>query len=92
MTLRASEIRSRLATGGATHPVLSPREFEVAKLVGEGLTNKQIAKTLYLSERTAQNHVQHILTKLGSQTVPRSPRGREMPFARLLPRPNRADE
>ena len=65
MTKRASEIRSRLATGVATHPVLSPRELEVAKLVGEGLTNKQIAKTLYLSERTAQNHVQHILTKLG---------------------------
>ncbi len=43
---------------------LTPREREVAVLVGEGLTNRQIAARLYLSERTAQNHVQHILTKL----------------------------
>jgi DNA-binding CsgD family transcriptional regulator len=44
---------------------LSPREMEVAGLVARGLTNRQIAAELYLSERTAQNHVQHILTKLG---------------------------
>jgi DNA-binding NarL/FixJ family response regulator len=44
---------------------LSPRELEVARLVGRGLTNKQIGQTLYVSERTAENHVQHILTKLG---------------------------
>lgn len=43
---------------------LTPREREVAVLVGEGLSNRQIAARLYLSERTAQNHVQHILTKL----------------------------
>jgi DNA-binding CsgD family transcriptional regulator/tetratricopeptide (TPR) repeat protein len=43
---------------------LTPREREVAVLVGKGLTNRQIAARLYLSERTAQNHVQHILTKL----------------------------
>ena len=29
------------------------------------MTNRQIAETLYISERTAQTHVQHILTKLG---------------------------
>jgi DNA-binding NarL/FixJ family response regulator len=44
---------------------LTPREREVAALVAEGLTNREIAARLYLSERTAQNHVQHILTKLG---------------------------
>jgi len=33
--------------------------------VARGLTNRQIAETLYVSERTAENHVQHILTKLG---------------------------
>jgi DNA-binding CsgD family transcriptional regulator len=47
---------------------LSPREAEVAKLVAEGLTNRQIAERLVISERTAQNHVQHILTKLGFTT------------------------
>ena len=43
---------------------LTPREFEVAELVGQGFTNREIAERLVLSERTAQNHVQHILTKL----------------------------
>ncbi len=52
--------------GGREHlPALSPREAEVARLVAEGLTNRQIAERLVISERTAQNHVQHILTKLG---------------------------
>jgi DNA-binding CsgD family transcriptional regulator len=45
------------------HP-LTRREREVAELVGQGLTNRQIAARLHLSERTAQNHVQHILDKL----------------------------
>ena len=54
---------------GARRPgALSPREVEVAKLVAEGLTNRQIAERLVISERTAQNHVQHILAKLGFTT------------------------
>ena len=44
---------------------LSARELEVAALVAAGRTNEEIASELYLSKRTAQNHVQHILTKLG---------------------------
>lgn len=44
---------------------LTRREREVANLVAEGMTNRQIAEQLYISERTAQTHVQHILTKLG---------------------------
>jgi DNA-binding NarL/FixJ family response regulator len=47
---------------------LSAREAEVAMLVAEGLTNRQIAERLVISERTAENHVQHILTKLGFST------------------------
>ena len=46
------------------HGPLTSREMEVAELVARGRTNKEIALELYLSERTAQNHVQHILTKL----------------------------
>ena len=49
---------------GSTGP-LSAREMEVAALVAAGRTNTEIATELYLSKRTAQNHVQHILTKLG---------------------------
>ncbi|TCO48511.1 putative ATPase [Kribbella antiqua] len=53
---------------GDTEHGLSVRELEVAGLVAEGLTNRQIAARLVISERTAQNHVQHILTKLGFAT------------------------
>lgn len=44
---------------------LTRREREVAELVAQGLTNREIAGRLFLSERTADNHVQHILAKLG---------------------------
>jgi DNA-binding NarL/FixJ family response regulator len=48
----------------ARTPGLTRREHEVAGLLAAGLTNRQIAERLYVTERTAQNHVQHILTKL----------------------------
>ncbi|MDV7355903.1 protein kinase [Rhodococcus oxybenzonivorans] len=44
---------------------LTKREREVADLVAEGLTNKQIAARLVISPRTAQGHVEHLLAKLG---------------------------
>jgi two-component system response regulator DevR len=44
---------------------LTEREREVLTLVARGNTNKQIAETLYVSEKTARNHVSHILEKLG---------------------------
>ncbi len=44
---------------------LSPREREVAQLLARGLSNKEIAGRLYVSERTIDNHVHHILDKLG---------------------------
>jgi predicted ATPase/DNA-binding CsgD family transcriptional regulator len=47
---------------------LTPRELEVAKLVATGLTNRQIAERLYLSVRTVDVHVDHILTKLSFNT------------------------
>ena len=43
---------------------LTPREREVAALVARGLTNRQIAAALVISERTAMKHVEHILDKL----------------------------
>jgi len=47
---------------------LTSRELEVAKLVATGLTNRQIAERLYLSVRTVDVHVDHILTKLSFNT------------------------
>lgn len=43
---------------------LTEREHEVLELMAEGLTNAGIAKRLYLSERTVEAHVRHVLTKL----------------------------
>jgi DNA-binding CsgD family transcriptional regulator len=45
--------------------ILSMRAREIAALVAKGLTNLQIAEAAHISNRTAENHVQHILTKLG---------------------------
>ncbi|MEU2791806.1 response regulator transcription factor [Streptomyces sp. NPDC007100] len=44
---------------------LSPREREILALVGEGLTNRQIARRLYLAEKTVKNRISVILAKLG---------------------------
>jgi DNA-binding CsgD family transcriptional regulator len=59
------QLKTQLTAAPAGDSPLSPRELEVARLVARGLTNKQIGQNLYISERTAENHVQHILTKLG---------------------------
>jgi predicted ATPase/DNA-binding CsgD family transcriptional regulator len=47
---------------------LSQRELEIARLVADGLTNRQIAAGLTLSVRTIDTHLEHIRTKLGVQS------------------------
>ncbi len=44
---------------------LTSREQEIAELVAQGMSNKQIAARLVIAQRTAEGHVEHILTKLG---------------------------
>ena len=44
---------------------LSRREMEVARLVADGLTNREIATRLFLSERTVDGHLEHVREKLG---------------------------
>jgi len=44
---------------------LTAREFEVAKLIAEGATNREIAERLVIAPKTASTHVEHILAKLG---------------------------
>ena len=48
-----------------SHSVLTRRERQIAGLIRKGLSNKEIADTLVISRRTAETHVEHILTKLG---------------------------
>jgi DNA-binding NarL/FixJ family response regulator len=43
---------------------LSPREKEVLNLIATGANNREIAKNLYISEKTVKNHVTNILSKL----------------------------
>ncbi len=43
---------------------LSSREFQIVRLIAEGLSNREIGRRLTLSEKTVKNHVSHILAKL----------------------------
>jgi non-specific serine/threonine protein kinase len=70
----ALALQSGVATDNPTSPSLaeiaspSPltqRQQDVALLVGQGLTNRQIADRLIITERTAGAHIEHILDKLG---------------------------
>lgn len=51
----------------AAHP-FSPREFQVLRLAAHGLTNKEIAYRLAISERTIQYHMNSIFNKTGAST------------------------
>ncbi|AZI59350.1 DNA-binding response regulator [Nakamurella antarctica] len=44
---------------------LSVQERTLLDLIGEGLTNRQIAERMFLAEKTVKNYVSHLLTKLG---------------------------
>jgi DNA-binding NarL/FixJ family response regulator len=55
-------------TGPRDVGALSRREREVLALVAEGLANAEIAERLFISTKTAGNHVSNILTKLGMRS------------------------
>jgi DNA-binding NarL/FixJ family response regulator len=63
-------LRADLDEGPALAPELaglSPRERDILALIGDGLTNREIGKKLYLSEKTVKNHISRLLAKLGVQ-------------------------
>jgi DNA-binding CsgD family transcriptional regulator len=55
----------RTASGQPEAPGLTRRERQIAELVAQGMSNKEIASTLTIALRTAESHVEHILVKLG---------------------------
>jgi DNA-binding CsgD family transcriptional regulator/tetratricopeptide (TPR) repeat protein len=69
LVTRADELlhqaRGRVAVDEPWRP-LTAREFEVARLIAEGLTNAEIADELGIAPKTASSHVEHILAKLGA--------------------------
>jgi DNA-binding NarL/FixJ family response regulator len=77
------EVVGRLvARPGANGPLaeLTEREQEILKLMAEGLTNSGIAKKLFVSERTVEAHVRHLLSKLD---IPQSEDGHRRVLAVL---------
>ena len=64
-----TEFRSKSRQVDETEPgdALSPREQEVLDLVSQGLTNKEVAQRLYISENTVKYHMKNILDKLHLQ-------------------------
>jgi predicted ATPase/DNA-binding CsgD family transcriptional regulator len=65
LALGESDQPEAAAAHGTESATLGKRELEVAQLVAEGLSNKQIAARLFISDRTAATHVGNILNKLG---------------------------
>jgi two-component system, NarL family, response regulator LiaR len=57
---------TQLSRRGPAEDVLSEREMEVLRLVAKGARNKEIARQLYITEKTAKAHVSNILAKLGA--------------------------
>lgn len=53
------------ANGGEIFKELTPRELDVVRLIAEGLSNRQIAENLFLSDGTVRNHISAILEKTG---------------------------
>jgi two-component system, NarL family, nitrate/nitrite response regulator NarL len=59
-------VRTRTSVPLGDHgPRLTPRECEILRLVGDGLTNDQIAGYLFIALATVKNHMHNILCKLG---------------------------
>jgi len=60
----AGALLRRRSTRSTEPNELSGREFEIVRLIADGLSNREIGNRLSLSEKTVKNHVSHILAKL----------------------------
>lgn len=60
----AGSLLRRRSGRSADSKELSSREFEIVRLIADGLSNREIGTRLLLSEKTVKNHVSHVLAKL----------------------------
>lgn len=63
-----SDARAGFAAASEPDALLTPRELEVLGAIGEGLTNKAIARKLGISLHTVKFHVESVFRKLGART------------------------
>jgi DNA-binding NarL/FixJ family response regulator len=64
----AEPTRARIGVPSPRAPRLTPRELQVLSLVASGESNRDIARELYITEKTASVHVSNILAKLGAHS------------------------
>jgi ATP/maltotriose-dependent transcriptional regulator MalT len=62
---RAGQDRSVPTSGGRILSALSPRETDILTLIAEGLSNKEIARNLYIGPETVKSHIKNVFNKLG---------------------------
>ena len=63
-----AQVLQRVRSGSSEDPALAPlttQERRILALLAEGLTNRELAERMYLSEKTVKNYVSSVLTKLG---------------------------
>ena len=63
-----TQVLQRVRSGSSEDPALAPlstQERRILALLAEGLTNRELAQRMYLSEKTVKNYVSSVLTKLG---------------------------
>jgi DNA-binding NarL/FixJ family response regulator len=66
--VQAASAQSRPAPAPASLPdELTPREAEVLTLIAEGLSNREIASALVVSEATVKTHINHVFAKIGAR-------------------------
>jgi DNA-binding NarL/FixJ family response regulator len=66
-----AQVLDRLRSGPKVDPSLeqlTSQELRILELIGEGMTNRQIAGTLFLAEKTVKNYVSSMLAKLGLES------------------------
>ena len=66
-----AQVLERVRSGPRADPALAQlttQELRILELIGEGMTNRQMAETMYLAEKTIKNYVSSMLAKLGLES------------------------